>query len=503
MISSRISILIQGLICSIILFSCSQQQLKYEPARIPQSDKTGVDVLMCPVDGERAFVRIYDKIAAARDYVYVTIYSWSDSGLDQAITKALGNKAKVRVILHPDLKTSKKIVEVVPKLEGLGAEFKFAAINMHEKFVLVDDKILINTSANFSTGAKNKYSENVVFHLNEENVDKKEDIAALVSAFKNEFAILWNTGKDIQTNSEKNSSKISEMNSVHYPEIDRDIALFSSSMNWEYKENSPSSAGYRIGKYYSLGKKNYKNTDKQLWTVRDVILKSISEAKKSIYLSLNHFNIKEISDSLIEALGRGIDVRLTVDNQEYKSRPNNVEMTPQFVADWKKLKGKVSPPVRVKYYSHEPSPAFWLLNHHKFILIDYEVENETVLLSGSYNLSETAEQNQFDNLIRYQSETYRDLYKNFYKEFVQQWSWNRSQEVPSRSVLEKFTKIVNGNSIIIHNDEAVSLSWEEVQQLRSEVSKMAPEIFKGLSKNRDCRFYDFAKKSYWGGNCVK
>ena len=49
---------------------------------------------------------------------------------------------------------------------------------------------------------------------------------------------------------------------------------------------------------------------------------------KNIYVNLNHFNIKDISDALIEAVKRGVDVRLAVDNQEYKSKPNGLEMTP-------------------------------------------------------------------------------------------------------------------------------------------------------------------------------
>jgi phosphatidylserine/phosphatidylglycerophosphate/cardiolipin synthase-like enzyme len=453
------------------------------------------DALMSPAQGEEAFARLYELISDTKKYAHITAYSWSDGGLEKAIEKALGNKAKVRVILHPDLKTSAKVLNVVPKLEAMGAEFKFAAMNMHEKFTVIDDDLVVNTSANFSNGAKNKYSENIVFH--ELSKDNSESIKSLIRDFKNEFVILWNTSKDITTNKEENAVKLEEVfKKENIPTANVDMALYSSSMNWTLKDNAATSVVYKNGKYQSLVKKMYPNKNEQTWTVRDAILAAIKNADKSIYLSLNHFNIRVVSDALIEAVKRGVDVRLAVDNQEYKSKPNDLEMSPQFVADWKTLKGAVIPPVRVKYYSHEPSPRSWLLNHHKFILVDYEDSSKTVLLSGSYNLSATAEQNQFDNLVVYRTPKYKDLYKSFYNEFENQWTWNRVNDKPKQENLDLFMATKN-NSYPVHVSEAVSLTWPEVMNLRAEVNKKAPGIFSGLSKNRDCLYYDPAKKQYW------
>jgi phosphatidylserine/phosphatidylglycerophosphate/cardiolipin synthase-like enzyme len=267
------------------------------------------------------------------------------------------------------------------------------------------------------------------------------------------------------------------------------MVLYSSSMNWTLKDNAPTSSAYKAGKYQSLVKKNYAGSNEQRWTVRDITIKSIRSAKKSIYLSLNHFNIRAISDELIKAVERGVDVKLTVDNQEYKSKTNDLEMTPQFVLDWSALRGKKEPPVRVKYYSHEPSPRNWLLNHHKFILIDYEIPENTVLLTGSYNFSKTAEHNQFDNLVLYKNSIYLKLYKAFYEEFLNQWDWNRVDNVPSKEIVDMFF-IKKNNSFPLHIPEAVSLSWREIQSLRSKVNALAPGIFSGIGRNRDCNYYD-------------
>jgi|GEM_PF-1825294 len=485
-----------------ILASCSSNNVleAYHPVkdklkRQLASGKNSPDALMCPHEGELAFQRMYEIIGNAKKYAHITVYSWSDGGLEKAIDKALSQKAKVRVILHPDLKDSKKVLDIVPVLESKGAEFKFAAMNMHEKFIVVDDESVSNTSANFSGGAKNKYSENVVYHeLAKENT---EEIKGLIADFKNEFTILWNTGKDIISKGEPIAEKLNDYTKKENVPSKSKMALYSSSMNWTLKENKIGSAGQKIGKYFSLVKKTYPNKAEQTWTVRDVLIEKINSAQKSIYLSLNHFNIRAVSDALVAAVKRGVDVRLAVDNQEYKGKPNDLEMTPQFVQDWFLLKGKkVSPPVRVKYYSHEPSPRSWLLNHHKFVIVDFEVPGKTILLSGSYNLSATAEQNQFDNLVVYQSEDYRDLYETFKKEFDNQWFWNRPNDKPKQDVIDLFLT-AKGGSYPIHIQDAVSLSWEEVQNLRSEVNKKAPGIYSGLTKNRDCLYYDPGKKAYW------
>lgn len=476
----------------LLLSSCSHS---VSSSRKIATELHSPEALMSPMEGDQAFARLYDLIGDAKKYVHISVYSWSDGGLEKAIEKALSNKAKVRVVLHPDLKESPKVSTVVPKLEALGAEFKISPLNMHEKFTLIDDETIINTSANFSGGAKNKYSENMIFHeLNKEN---SESIKSLISDFKNEFTILWNTSKDITTHGEANAERLVEFTKkVNLPKYEADMALYSSSMNWNLKENAPTSAVFKTGKYLTLTKKTYPNSTEQTWTVRDALIIAIRAAQKSIYLSLNHFNIRAVSDELIAAVKRGVDVRLAVDNQEYKSKPNDLEMTPQFVQDWKALKGNIIPPVRVKFYSLEPSPRTWLLNHHKFILVDYEMPERTMLLSGSYNLSATAEQNQFDNLVIYKNPVYRNLYTSFYNEFLNQWSWNRVNDQPKKEITDQFFTLKN-NSYPIHVQEAVALDWQEVMTLRSEINKRAPGIFQGLNRNKDCMYYDAAKKQYW------
>ena len=52
--------------------------------------------------------------------------------------------------------------DVIEPLEEDCAEFKYTNKTMHEKFVIVDDEYMINSSANFSGGAITRYSENFI-----------------------------------------------------------------------------------------------------------------------------------------------------------------------------------------------------------------------------------------------------------------------------------------------------------------------------------------------------
>lgn len=474
--------------------ACAHTNHKDNTKRDVADSSISPDALMTPHEGEEAFQRAYELIANAEKYAHVTVYSWSDTGLEKALEKALQNKAEVRVVLHPDLKDIPKMKSIVPKLEEMGAEFKIAPMNMHEKFVVVDDAVVVNTSANYSNGARSRYSENFIYH--ELSKNNSEGIRALIGEFKKEFVILWNTSKDVFTHGEGIAPKLrDEPVDGTEASLSRDMILFSSSENFTLSENKSTSAAYKQGKYYSLKKVISNKTNEQTWVVRDALIEAINKAEKSIYVVLNHFNIRLVSDALIRAVKRGVEVKLAVDNQEYKSKPNDLEMTPQFVEDFRAMKNEEEPPVRVKYYSHEPSPNNWLLNHHKYILIDYEIPSKTVLLSGSYNLSKTAEHNQFDNLVLYRSKKYQSLYKSFYEEFLNQWSWNRVKDEPKKEILDLFFKTKNG-AYPIHISEAVALSWSEVKKLRADVFKKAPGIFSGLTKNRDCLYFNPVKKEY-------
>ena len=450
--------------------------------------------LFSPHQGGEAFDKIYDYSASATSKLYITIYSWSDKKALDAMIVAASNGADVKVVLHPTLARTQRAIDYAKALELSGGAVKIATMNMHEKFFIVDERVLINTSANLSGGAKSKYSENFIFHEVESDTEK-----ALLKEFNQEFSVLWNTAKDFVSDSEDNAVGIEQVDLLNLPAKD-EVTLYSSSMNFTLKKNSLTSKAFKEGKFYALSKRG--GAKNHTWLVRDLIIKNINEAKSNILLSLNHLNIREVTDALISAVKRGVDVRLAVDNQEFKTAPNNKEMTPQFVADWKKIPGKekVDAPVRVKFYSFAPSPRYWFLNHHKYILIDYDENNLSgaKLISGSYNISRTAEQNQFDNMVIYQGSEFISIYKDFKNEFENLWSLNRNaDDMPESEIFDSLTK-VEKDSLSIHSQTPISLSWSEVLAVRKDAYKKAPGMFKNLFRKRDCKYFGLKSGEFYG-----
>ncbi|MDA9793381.1 phospholipase D-like domain-containing protein, partial [Bacteriovoracaceae bacterium] len=405
----------------LVLASCSTDSTR----SIASLSGGYVKAMMSPRQGVKAFDKMYELIKEAKTDVNITIYSWSDTGLTKALHETLDREDApiVRIVMKKDVFV--KQAKVVAELEAKGAMFKRAKIELHEKFVLVDGVRLLNSSANMSGGAKHKYSENFVF-FDAEGASKNSDIVSLLRDFKQEFAVIWNSGHDYITPDEIKVADVLNHKTKRankYTAL-KNLSLLSSSMNYQIK--APSQRDFDKGSV--IGLKRLPNKKDQIWMVKDSLVKAIKMAKKNVFVNINHFNIREISDELINAIERGIDVKLMVDSQEFKTYLNNREMTPQFVKDFQLLKGKKeSIPVRVKFYSFQPHYKNWSLNHHKYMLVDYNTDN-TFLLSGSYNFSKTAEHAKFDNQIVFKGKSHQHIYDAFAEEFEYLWSLERSED---------------------------------------------------------------------------
>jgi phosphatidylserine/phosphatidylglycerophosphate/cardiolipin synthase-like enzyme len=474
-------------------YSCSSHKSKRNLAS--NFGSNNVEAYMSPGQGKEAFSKMYNLISDAKEEVNITVYSWSDSGFSKALHAALDkrNPPKVRVVMRKSVFA--KHLKDIAELEAKGAMFKKAKIELHEKFILADSTYLVNSSANMSGGAKNRYSENFVF-FNAEEAERNSDLYSIIRDFKQEFAIIWNSAHDHITEKEKfvadvlnhKEKKANKMTAL------KNLSLISSSMN--YKVTAPSKRDFNKGSI--IGLKRIPNKSNQIWMVKDSIIKAIGMAKHSIHLNINHFNLIEISDALIAATKRGVDVKLAVDSQEYKSRLNGKEMTPQFVQDWYKEYGtKNEAPVRIKFYSFVPHFSSWSLNHHKYIMIDYNPKpgNGTFLLTGSYNYSKTAEHSKFDNQVLFRSSEYQNIYDAFYEEFDYLWRQGRDEKDKPKASLINYFKTAKKDLLPLHSSRPVALTWKEAGKLKEEIEKLYPES-RTFYKYKHCQFYNVKKDVY-------
>ncbi|MDA8794066.1 phosphatidylserine/phosphatidylglycerophosphate/cardiolipin synthase family protein [Bacteriovoracaceae bacterium] len=456
--------------------------------------------LFSPHEGKEAFNTMYDMIKNAREKAHVTIYSWSDRGITKAFEQALKNNVDVRIVLHKPLTEKPKVMKTVAELEKKGAMIKISHQNMHEKMVIVDDIKMVNSSANMSNGAKSKYSEDFTFVF-VDNPEKEKDNVLILNQFIKEFKYLWNSAKDVKTPGELKSATPLEIKDLKNNPIKNAAAiLYSSSHARTYKESGKNTKTYEKGMWIKS------SLDRSAYVVSKALVKAIDKARTNVYFTLNHLFLDNVVQAAIRAMNRGVKVQWSLDNQEFKGLYGGRKaQILKFVKAYQKKFPNKEVPIRIKYYSHNPSPKFWFLNHHKYTLIDYKANDmsNTVLFAGSHNLSKTAETSQYDNLVRFEGKQFSRLYKEYFKQFENLWYMGRNKSIDKlkRGKLDPFMKVYSNKKVALHltdKYDVISMTWQEVIDFRADLNKVAPGVFASSMKERDCFYYNFKAKKFEG-----
>lgn len=144
-------------------------------SRIP-----GTRVMFSPKGGaSKELVRL---IKAARADIAVTAYAFSSKYLGTALSEARKRGVKVRIILDGDI--ARKAYSIDEWLAGEGIDLRFIDVkggSLHHKFMIIDGKILMTGSYNFTNESEFRNHEAAVFTNNK----------ALIQSFAAEFDRLW------------------------------------------------------------------------------------------------------------------------------------------------------------------------------------------------------------------------------------------------------------------------------------------------------------------------
>ena len=141
----------------------------------------GTRVLFSPKGGTSK--ELARMIKAAKKEIVVAAYAFSSKYLGMALSDAIKRSVKVRIIL--DGENARKAYSIDEWLAGEGIEVRFIEVkggSMHHKFILIDSKILMTGSYNFTNESEFRNHEAAIFTNNK----------ALVQSFAAEFDCLWN-----------------------------------------------------------------------------------------------------------------------------------------------------------------------------------------------------------------------------------------------------------------------------------------------------------------------
>ena len=143
--------------------------------------------------------KVVNMIRTAKKSLNVCIYTFTNDKLAEAIEEAfVKNKISIRIIT--DDETIKQKGSDISKLVLLGIPCKTddnSNYYMHHKFVIIDGKVLITGSFNWTVQAVKYNNENVIMIQDEELAEK----------YEKEFERLWNEFKHQITNKEANELK--------------------------------------------------------------------------------------------------------------------------------------------------------------------------------------------------------------------------------------------------------------------------------------------------------
>jgi phosphatidylserine/phosphatidylglycerophosphate/cardiolipin synthase-like enzyme len=152
-----------------------------------------VQVFFSPNGGARD--AIIKELAGAKNEIDIAMYILTDRELSNAITSAKDRGVKVRILL--DAKSAEEIEyskhhflserKIDVRLDNTHRTYgdKYEGI-MHNKFAIIDNKILITGSYNWTHSAE---------ELNNENLLIIKDAEELLNEFEEEFLKLWERSK--------------------------------------------------------------------------------------------------------------------------------------------------------------------------------------------------------------------------------------------------------------------------------------------------------------------
>lgn len=274
-------------------------------------------------------------------------YSKTDA-IEEALKNAIKRGVKIRLVIDMDDK-GKNIYPDTGKLLALIPNYKDDRLSsesqklMHNKFYIFDDKILITGSANLSHTDMSGYNSNGVIVI---------DSSEIAKIYKQEFEQMY-LGKFHNEKSFKGYKKVKVDN--------KDLEIY------------------------------FSPQDKCL---TNAILPLIKNAKKYIYIPTFVLTERRVTEELIKAKQRGVDVKIVIDalNASIRHSKHNELRAGGLLVKTENYAGKM---------------------HSKSMIVDDEY-----VIIGSMNFSNSGENKNDENLIVIKDSQIANFYKEF---FLYQW----------------------------------------------------------------------------------
>lgn len=428
-----------------------------------------LEVIFSPQTIESSHVaRVAKEIAAAKKSVDVAMYSLSDAGVIKSLGDAAARGLKVRVVYDGASEDRKLTGDALAastsgRLEKMGIEVRWVNRTMHHKLAIIDGPRdgfteaktarVISGSGNWSGGAATKYDENTLFFSGYPEVTLR---------LQREFDTLWEHSRDIGVPAPV-TPRATPITS--FPEDPNTHATFTSD-NFTPKGDTFFSTGHD--------------------TVSTMLVDAIKNAKRSIHVASGHLRSRPVSEALAakRKASPEVDIQVLLDGQEYISRTSHnfqlqdlekclaaatTEAEKSDCLDKGFLFGlqiaDAGIAVRYKYYAYRWDVSYAKQMHHKYVVID-----GNKLLTGSYNLSDNAEHDTFENVLTFEGAEFTALIASYEANFKKIWDLGRNE-----GRLAALNTVVTNGATIPLVFEPLTLDWAEVTALKALIRSHCPD----------------------------
>ena len=428
-----------------------------------------IDVVFSPQPSASSHnARVASWIRGAQHTVDVAMYSYSDSGIADALADAVRRGVQVR-FLFDTANADRKLTDPAAlassssgKLEAAGIDVRWVNKILHDKFVIIDgprDDVaraatakLATGSANWSYGGASIYDENTMF------VEHSPELAA---AYQHEFDQMWEASTDLVAGAPPQAASTAHITTADVPDEAGLTGLFTSA------------------NFHLVGAAGVTWTvDKSKTAVADAWVAAIARATTSIHIASGHMRSRPVAEALIarKQADPSLDIEVYLDQQEWISASGDASQRAHVDAclatattpsaerncqynDFLFSKALVDAgiDVRFKTYAYRWNVSYAKQMHSKYMVID-----GTELISGSYNLSMHSEHESFENDLDASGPQLRPLVGAFEHNFAAIRDTGRDPDL-----LATLDDRVSNDATIPLVFDPMALTWQEVDDLRA------------------------------------
>jgi phosphatidylserine/phosphatidylglycerophosphate/cardiolipin synthase-like enzyme len=420
--------------------------------------------------------RIVREIESAQKTIDIAMYSYSDAKISAALEAAVARGVEVRFIFQ-DAGQEQRAGDLAAraatksgKLEAGGVDVRYVNKIMHHKYMIVDGPRsdaaaaktakIVSGSANWSNSAATRFDENTLFI---------SDSAELALRFQREFDLMWEHTRDFEGTSPAIAQSTSSLDITDALITDKpNEHVFFTSQNFSVRDTTFSSTGAN--------------------TVADALVAAINGAAQSIHVASGHLRSRPVAEALIakKKSNPQLDVRVYLDSQEYISKTTHdmqVDALEQCLAnatsDARKrdctdrgflfgyqvaTDGGID--VRYKYYAYRWDHSYAPQMHHKYMVVDGKD-----LYTGSYNLSDNAEHETFENMQLWKGTENAAIVAAFEANFESIWKTGKDE-----NRLATLQQKIASQSTIPIVFEPMALTHAEVTDLKNKIRTACPAV---------------------------